>query len=766
MLVGTRVKRVEDVRLLRGAGRFVDDVVLPGMLHACFVRSPYPHARIADIDISGALAVPGVVAVYTGEDIAGLVSPMISSFTVPGLKKVTFAAMARDKVRFVGDLVAVVVAESRYVAEDGAEAVVVDYDPLPAVASIEGALDPGSPPIFEDLADNIVLETAKVFGDIDAAFASADHVVRRTFVQQRQSPSPMETRGGVAAYTPATSELSLHGSVQGVHMRRVGISRAMHKPLQLIRVTAADVGGSFGQKSSLNISREELSICAASTLLGRPVKWIEDRRENLLAGGQAREETVEAELALKSDGTILGLRVGLTVDSGAYPMNELYIAAWMVGKIWETLPSDYRINSFAMTSRVVATNKATYVAYRAPWAVETWVRERLFDEAAQLLGIDPVEFRRRNLVGLDEQPYTSANGALLEGVTTVATLNRATERLGYTAARELQRQARAEGRYVGVGVASHTEVNGFAGLTERATVRVELDGTVSVLTAQVPHGQSHSTTLAQIAADELSVPFEQVRVVYGDTNRVPFKVLGTGGSLAATMATGSVQTAAREVSDQIRRVAAHLREADPADVELVDGWVRIRGVPDSATSLAEIAATTYMSPRLIPPGMDPALEATSTFAWPGARWTVGTHGCLVEVDPRTGQVEIKRYVAVVDCGSLINPAIVEGQVRGGIAQGIAGVLYEHANYDREGQYLPATFMDYLMPTASEIPDIEVECLPAPEGELKPLGIGEAGAIVAPAAVSNAIADALMPVGVSVTRLYMPPSAITELLATG
>jgi aerobic carbon-monoxide dehydrogenase large subunit len=761
VLTGRSITRVEDQRLLTGRGRYVDDVRVPGTLHACFLRSPHAHARLGHIDVGSARSVPGVVCVLTGRDMADLVARLASFYDVPALRRIEFDAMTQDKVRFCGDLVAMAVAESRYAAEDGCDEIDVEYDVLPAVTSSEQGLRSDAPLVFDDIGTNVVFDDSASFGDIEAAFRQARHVVSRTFRQYRQSPCPMETRGGIAAFDPHTGELTYHASTQSGHSLRQAIALFLRHPLQLTRVTAGDNGGSFGEKFTM--TREDLCVCAASRLLGRPVKWIEDRRENLMAGGHAREEVMEAELALAADGTILGLKAKLTVDGGAYPAIRLYMPAELYSSVREDMPSAYRIPAFELSCQCVATSKATYVAYRGPWEVETWVRERLLDEAAHDIGIDPVELRRRNLITPAEQPYKTVTGAVLDDVTAGQALETVLAALDYPALRARQRAARHEGRYLGIGIAGHCEHNGRAGVTERTTVRVELDGTVTVLTAQLQTGQGHQTTLAQLVADELSVPFGHVRLVYGDTSRVPFKVIGTGGSMASTMATGSVLAATRQVADQIRRVAGHLLECDPGDIEIAGARAIVRGDPSSALPLAEIAQTAYLRPLRLPAGLDPCLEATATYHWPGHQWTVATHGCLVEVDPRTGKVDIEKYVAAVDCGTVINPAIVEGQIRGGIAQGIAGVLYEHSQYDEDGQYVASMFMDYLVPTAAEIPDIEIRLLPGPEGAVRPRGIGESGAIAAPATLTNAIADALSPLGVRVTRQYLPPSVIVDLI---
>lgn len=772
-LIGASVHRVEDQRILRGRGHYIGDLQMPGMLHAAFVRSPHAHARIVRIDTTAARALPGVVAVFTAEDVEAVTNP-IGNQPAPGHKSPTIYGLTRDKVRLVGDVVAVVVADSRYTAEDGRDLVEVEYEPLPPIASIAHALDPSRPPVFEELGDNVAFDLPQAWGDVEGAFAQADRVITQTFRQHRYANVPMEGRGGVAVYDPGTGQLTYHTANQAPQVFRMLLSAATGVPVHQLRVVnAQDIGGAFGSKAQ--VYREDLAILAASKILGRPVKWIEDRQENLTASGQAREEDVTVEAAVTNDGTLLGLRVDMIMDQGAYPTPPN--AANGMGLIARTmLPGPYRLKNYAFRLRVVFSNKASYVPYRGPWAVETWVRERILDVIARDLGLDPVEVRRKNLLDQSDLPTAMATGPDITQLTQRQAMERALELIGYTEFAEQQRRARDEGRWLGLGVANLMEFApgpanfwtavGFAApVPEQARVRLEIDGHVTVFTAQAPHGQSHETTLAQIAAEEIGVPLDWVRVVHGDTSSSPFSLIGTGGSRASSIATGATRFATRRVKDKALRIAAGMLEVSADDLEIVEGTVRVKGAPDRLVPLGGVAQAAYMAPHLLPPGDEMGIEETASYdGGNGGGWAYATHACIVEVDPETGQTAIKRYVVVEDCGELINPAVVDGQIRGGIAQGIGAVLLEKSAYDNDGQFLAATFMDYLLPTAVEVPPIEVEHLEIPSGDEIPYrGVGEGGAIAAPPAVTNAIEDALEPAGVRVTEQYLPPTRILELI---
>lgn len=768
--VGERVARVEDRRLLTGRGKFVDDVTLPRMLHAAFVRSPFAHARIAGIDTEAARAVPGVVAIFTGADLAAGCNPLTGLRTGP--KWPTFRALPTDKARFVGDPVVMVVAESRYAAEDGCELVDVDYEPLEAVTGYDTALAPEAPVIFEELGDNIMQTNPPVtLGDVDRAFAEADHVVRATLRQHRVANVPLETRGGIADFDPGSGELTFTASTQTPHGLRLALAQTLDHPLERLRVLAHDVGGGFGLKGV--VGREDFCIALASKRLGRPVKWIEDRNEHLLASGHAREEKIDAELALKADGTLLGLKATLVLDGGAYPAVPFACTIYPE-MICAALPGPYRIQAYQYESTAVATNKATYVAYRGPWEMEVWARERLLDIAAHELGLDPAEIRRRNLV-IGEPGDRIITGRGLAGITSRPCLDRALELVDYDRFRAEQEAARAQGRYLGIGFAvfmeaapGPPELRGkgapFGG--EQARVTLQADGHLLVTTGQAPHGQGHETTLAQVAADEMGVPLEHVRVVHGDTRQTPFNLIGTGGSRAATWASGAVIVTTRRLKDNVLAIAALMLESSPDDLDIVDGVVRPKGVPDKGIPLAQVAKLAMMAPGMLPPGTDASLTAQERFDGAGitsSGWSGGAHVCTVEVDAATGQVHLLRYLVVEDCGRVINPDIVDGQICGGVAQGIGQVLYENATYDADGNFLAATFMDYLLPTATEIPDIEIEHFSSKGlGDFDFHGVGEGGALAAPATVTNAVADALLPFGARVVDQYLPPGRVLEL----
>jgi carbon-monoxide dehydrogenase large subunit len=832
--VGTKVARVEDPRLLTGTGRYVDDVTVPGMLHATFVRSPHAHALVRGIDVEAARRLPGVVAVYTGTEMAGLTNPIFGFLPLEGLYHPLYYALATDRVRVVGDPVALVIAETRYLAEDAAGLIEVDYEELTPVATIEQALDPSRPPLWPAPRGNILFEEREDFGAVDAAFASADRVVSGRFVQHRYSNQPMETRGCVAEVDPLAGTVEYHSSTQNshllkwslalftgrqpvwrslvelvrqrdrmvelgrkarafaatnpdavasspsqnkamaqtflrepiriVHLTRMVLGLLARDPVTLPRVTAQDIGGAFGAKTS--VGQEDVAVLAAATALGRSVKWIEDRNEHLLIGGQAREETLDVDAAFRDDGTLLGMRVHIMLDHGAYP--SFPFSAAMTTRIIRTMiPGPYRLPALQFATTVTTSNKGTYVAYRGPWAVETWVRERMLDIAARELGIGRDEIRLRNMLGPDELPTEMVTGPTLDvRMSARTTLERALEIADLDRWPERQAAARAEGRIVGLGFATFIEaapgppdfleavMPGAGALVSMEPVRtvLEVDGTVSVVTQQMPHGQGHETTLAQVAADELGVPIEQVRVRYGDTSITPFALLGTGGSRSAPMAGGAVTYSARALRQQIIDLAADMLEAPSDDLVIDDGSVHVRGVPSIALTFADVAARAGGQLR-------------DDHAYDGGEggWAQATHVCWVDVDLHTGRVHIDRYVAVEDCGELINPAVVDGQISGGVVQGIGAVLYEKSMYDDQAQFQTGTFMDYLLPTAMEVPDIEIHHVETPTDiEINYRGVGEGGAIVAPAALTNAIEDALAHLGVRITEQHLPPTRILEL----
>jgi carbon-monoxide dehydrogenase large subunit len=734
------------------------------MLHAAFLRSPLPHARILGIRVATALELPGVVAIFTGPHMVELTSPMSPAAAPPGFKAEPVYALAVDKTRFSGDPVAIVVAASRHIAEDACELIDVEYEQLRAIATFDQALDPEGPLVFDTLGSNVMLEVDQSFGDVEGAFADADVVVRETLAQHRVAQVPMECRGGVADFNPATGELTYYTGTQSPHGVRTFVSQSLGHPLERMRVLNGDIGGGFGLKISTH--REDVAVCVAAKSLGRPVKWMEDRNEHLLASGQARQEKIDVEMAVKRDGTILGMKTRLILDGGAYPAIP-FPGGGTVMTIMKMMPGSYAFRGYAASATVIASNKCPYSAYRGPWAMETFARERMINIVASELGLDPAHVRRINFAPNDGS-LSMLTGSSLLGTSSAQSLERALELADYSRLREEQTEARAEGRYTGIGFATFIEAapgprgQGPVG-REQARVRVEPDGHLTVYTKQAPHGQSHETTLAQIASDEMGIPMGNVRVVHGDTDTAPFSLVGTGGSRAGTMASGSVLQATRQVKQKVLAIAAEMLEVSPEDLDIVDGVLHPVGVPSVELDLAAVARKAYFAPGSVPAGIDTLLESTAIYDGGLGGWSGGTHLCLVEIDPTTGHVRILRYLVVEDCGRMVNPAIVEGQIRGGVAQGVGEVLYEWSAYDDEANFMAGTFMDYLLPTAKEIPVIEIDHLEnEPNEEVSYRGVGEGGMLVAPAALVNGIEDALAPFGARITEQYLPPSRILEL----
>ena len=777
--VGARVKRVEDPRILTGRGRYVDDIALPGMVHAAFLRSTVPHGRVVSVDVTEARALPGVVAVYTGDDFLrmtnGIQGGAIAGMNLmPGMNSPTYHALATDKVRHVGDPIAVVVAESRAIAEDALELVVEDIEMLDPVVTYEDALDPTKPPLFDEFDSNVNLAAPEmVVGDIDAAFAKADRVITASIRVHRQHPMPMECRGTIADWDAAAGQLTLFTSTQSPHMARMILPSVIGVAMEDIRVLAADVGGGFGLKNA--VAREDVAVAAISKDLGRPVKWIEDRLEHIATAGHAREEMADVEVAVTADGVIIGIRMDVLVNLGAYPSDPFpgsMIAFTMPGFVQGPL----RVEAIASTAKVLFTNKATYVSYRGPWATADFVRERMLDLVAHELGIDTVEIRRRNYVVRDEPPLAMLNGRPFVGVTVQESLQQAAQHVDWAGFRERQLAARAEGRHLGIGIGSYLEaapgpkVPGMGGgggplSDEVAKLSVQADGTVVIVTQQQPHGQGHETTLTQVAADELGVRFDDITVRYGDTDITPVALVSTGGSRAATMANGAVLHGSRELRAKILALAADVLEANAADLELVDGVVSVKGTPSVTLPLADLARIVLDEPERFPDDADRDLAVTRSYDGGEQGWSGGTHCCIVEVDVETGLVAFERYVVVEDCGVPVNPAIVAGQIRGGVTQGIGAVLLEHVSYGEDGQLQAASFMDYLMPTAALVPHIEIHHVETFETDpdVNFRGVGEGGMIIAPAVIVGAIEDALVPFGVRIEEQHLPPARIVELV---
>ncbi len=764
--VGQKVLRREDPRLLTGHGTYVDDVVVPGMLHAAFVRSDHARARITSIDVDDARALQGVRAVLTGADlnpVVGSMQPTMFQGDAPPSMCSPVRPLADGDVRFVGDLVAIVVAESRYVAEDACELVLVEYEPLDAIVDPERARDEPAELVHPELGSNVAGQIpTPPDPDLDAAFAAAAHVVTERIVQHRHTNVPMETRGVIASYEPASGELDVVLSTQNPHEARQVCSRLTGVPEHLVRVRGADVGGGFGQKYF--VQRDELTVIAAARHLGCAIKWIEDRRENLIASVHARADVATVKVAVDADARFTAAHLDHVEDCGAYPVGGTGGVGPFVAMLF---PGPYRLPKMGFTSTSVWTNTCGRGAYRGPWMFESVAREEVVDLVAREIGLDPLELRRRNVIGADELPYTTAMGMPLDHVTPSETLEQAVGIIGYDEFRAEQQRAFAhEGRLLGVGIGLYVEPTSMASGSigvETATVRVQPSGTVTVLLGTGSHGQGVETTMAQVVAEHLGVDIDDVTVVQGDTASAPFGA-GTGGSRTAVVAGGAARAASTEVREKAVQVAAHLLEAAPEDLEVEAGRITVRGTPSRGVAIAEVARVAYNSPAELPEGIAPGLEATVSYQAPPITWSNACHVCTVEVDPGTGLVRLLRYVVSEDCGVMINPMIVEGQIAGGVVQGIGGVLYEHLVYDEWGTPLTTTFLDYLVPTATEVPEIEyghVETRsPTPGGHK---GMGEGGAIGSPPAVFNAVADALALRGVKVTEQPLTPSRILAAL---
>lgn len=739
--IGRPLKRKEDGRFLRGQARYVDDLKLPGMLHLVVVRSAHAHARIRSVRVEEALRVPGVLRVITGSDLKGKVGAYaLAGVEGTRVEQVPHPVLAGDRVRYVGEPVAAVVAESREAAEDAASRVEVDYDPLPAVADPEAALE-GHVRLHEHLPDNVLFRWEGRGGDPEAEFARADRVVRQKFRIPRLAAVPMETRGAVASYDPGTDLLTVWASAQGTHRPREQLARILGRPEESIRFVVPDVGGAFGSK--FGTSPETVLVAWAALQLRRPVKWVEDRRENLLASYQGRGMVAEVEVAVR-DGRMTALRARLLADAGAYlypstPIPPVNTAMLMTGA--------YAIPHARVVLLGVATNKVPTGPYRGAGRPEAaYLVERMAELVARELGEDPVDFRMRHLVRPEAFPYRNPLGFVYDSGDYPQALQRLRELLEYDRWRREQGRARAQGRLLGVGVAVYVE-RAASQLWESAAVVVEPTGRVVVRTGSVPHGQGHETAFAQIAADLLQVHPDDVVVQYGDTHLLG-RSIGTFGSRSTTLGGSAIVVAAEKIRQKVRRIAAHLLEASAEDLEWQEGRIWVRGVPERAVSWREVAAAAYQ-PHRLPPDLEMGLEAVGYFAIPRPVFPYGAYGAVVEVDPETGEVRVLRLAAVDDAGRIVNPLLAEGQISGSVVQAMGQAFTEAFEYDEDGQPRSATLAEYGVPRAVHAPPLVSEFLetPSPLNPLGAKGLGEAGTIGAPPALANAVLDALQPFGV-------------------
>src|SRR5881397_877935 len=770
---GAAVKRREDPRFLRGEGRFVDDVTLPGMLHAAFLRSPHAHARIVAIDTAAAAAAPGVVRVLAFRDLERWMKPLpLFGAVLPGLAAVVKFdirqapqwALCRDRVRYVGEIVAMAVADSPERAEDATELIEVEWELLPSVVDLTRAAEPGAPLIHPEWGSNVGIGFTHAIGDTDRAFARADVTVAETFHIQRYVGMPLEGRGVVAVWDRRDGTMTTWNSTQVAHFVQQGLTGALGLPPHKIRVIAPDLGGGFGTKASGYA--EDALIPIAAMALGRPVKWIESRREHMSGAAHARDQVHTISLAAGRDGAILAVRDRILIDLGAYNV-------WGVVLPYNTvahLIGPHRIKNMRVEVQALVTHKTPNAPYRGAGRPETvFAMDRIVDCLARELSMDPAELRRRNYIRPDElpydvgMPYRDGNPLVYDTGDFPAALESALEAAGYKEFRAEQARLRARGVHRGIGISGYFEGTAI-GPFEGATVKLDLAGRVVVATGAVTSGQGHETSFAQIAADALGVPLDWVTVSGGDTAAVPFGV-GTFASRSAVTAGNSIADACHEVRARLVRAAATLLEAAPEDIELEDGRAFVRGSPQRAFDLARVVQASI--PTFAGPGIaSPDFEASAYHHVPTVTYASAVHVAQVEVDVETGGVRLLRYVVAHDCGKVINPIIVEGQIHGGVAQGVGGALFEEMAYDEQAQLLTGSLMDYAVPKADDLPSIETVHLefPSPRNPLGAKGLGEGGAISPPAAIANAIEDALAPFGVRVTETPVTPARILARLA--
>ncbi|BDY27223.1 xanthine dehydrogenase family protein molybdopterin-binding subunit [Mycolicibacterium mageritense] len=757
---GRRVERVEDTRLLTGRGSFVDDIVRPGMLHACFVRSPYARATINGVDTTAATALPGVHAVLTAADLNHEVKEAWHAVAGKDMPDTPRPPLAEGEVKFVGDPVALVIAESRYVAEDAVDLVEVDYQPLPAVADFRRALT-SDVSVHSAYPDNNAGGMGGAPPD-EETFDSAAHVVKEHIYQQMYVPVPMETRGMVTEW--ANGELTIWASTQTPHELRAFAARLLGIPAQHVRVIMRDTGGGFGQK--VVPMREDMCIMLAARKVPASLKWIEDRRENLMSAGQSRHVDGDVRMAFDENGAILAADIDFIQDVGAYPTPYPVLTTAAIGMFF---PGPYRVPKASFNYKTLFSNTAGLHAYRGPWQYETLSREILLDIAARKMGMDPVELRRRNLLRRDEMPYFNPNGMPYDHVAPIETFEQAVKILDHEGFRKEQAEALAHGRYLGLGFSAYIEPTGAATghlASEGCTIRMEPTGKINVYVNGGSTGNSLETTVIQLTADALGADIDDVATIQGDTAVTPYGA-GTQGSRSAPMTAGAVNEAGAILRNQLLAMAAAHLGVDAEQIELAGSKATVRDDPDKNVTFAALAYRAHYEPQQLPPGVSASLEATARFTAPPTapiHWANATHACTCEVDLETGRVDITRYIVSEDVGPMINPNVVEGQIAGGTVQGIGGALLEQLSYDDAGNPLASTFVDYLLPTATDVPTIEyghVE-IPGPGvGGYK--GAGEGGAIGSAPAVINAINDALAPLGVTLTTLPASPAAIVAAL---
>ncbi len=761
-LVGESVRRTEDPRLITGKGTYVADVTLPGMLFMQVVRSPHAHANIKNINVSAATSSPGVVAVFTGADIADQLGSLPVGWVLDDMKQPPHPPLATDKVRTVGDAVAIVIADSYAAAVEAAEFVDVDYELLPVVVNSVEAQKPDAPQLHEEAPGNLAFTWEIEGGDWAEAVKNADVVIQQDIVNQRLIPNAIETRGVVADYNPGTNQITLWTSTQIPHLVRLLFSLVTGHPESKVRIIAPEVGGAFGSK--LYLYAEEVIAGIVAKQLGRPVKWIETRQENYLATAHGRDHITSAEIAGNKDGEILGFNVVVNANLGAYLSTFAPLIPTILFGIM--LQGVYKIPNIKCKVMGVLTNTTPVDAYRGAGRPEaTYVLERMVDRFAQEIGRDPVAVRRKNMINSFRNGYEVPTGVMYDTGNYKGALNKALEIFDYKAFRAEQREARRNGRLLGVGWSTYIEICGIApsavaaslgagaGLWESSTVRVHPTGSVSVYAGTAPSGQGHETVFGQMVSSALGVPMENIEVHHGDTDKQQF---GTGSFGSRSLAVGgtALHMSLEKVVAKAKKIAAHQMGIPEKQVELVNGTFVVEDIPEKTMGFGEVAGEAYHAKDL-PPGIEPGLEATSFFDPENFTWPFGAHVAVVEIDPDTGDVELKRYVGVDDVGNVINPMIVDGMVHGGVVQGIGQALWETAVYDDEGQLLSGSMLDYAIPVAKNLPSIETDRTVTPT-KVNPLGAkgaGETGTIAASPAIVNACVDALKHLGV--THIDMP-----------
>ena len=755
-LIGKSVKRREDPALITGRGQYVDDVRLAGMAHIAIVRSLHAHARILEVDVSRSTDMPGVVAVFTGADIQEQLGSLPVGWVLNDMKAPQHPPLAFEKVRYVGDAVAVVVAESRAEAEDAAQEVDISYQTLDAVSDAELATKAGAPQVHDEASDNVSFRWNVAGGDYENAAKEADVIVKQRMINQRLIPTPMETRGVVSDYNIGKNQITIWTSTQIPHLVRLLFSAVTGHPENKVRVVAPDVGGAFGSK--LYLYAEEVICGIVAKSLARPVKWIEGRQENYIATTHGRDHIADVEIAGNRDGTIVGLKANIYANLGAYlstfaPGIPTVLFGLMLAGV-------YKFEHVSCDVTGVFTNTTPVDAYRGAGRPEaTYIVERLVDMFAHRIGMDVLEVRRKNFVPPFTEPTTVATGVAYDSGNYEGNLNRAMEVFDYSAFRREQEAARDKGRLLGVGFSTYIEICGMApsavaaslgagaGLWESSTVRVHPTGSITVFTGTSPHGQGHETSFAQITASRLGVPMDSIDIVHGDTDKQQFGT-GTFGSRSVAVGGEALAMSLNKVAEKAAKIAAHQLNVEPGAVVLENGTFYVEDVREQSISWGEVAGAAYAAKNL-PEGMEPGLEAVSFFDPENFTWPFGTHIAVVEVKPETGEISLLRYIAVDDIGNVINPMIVDGMVHGGIAQGIGQALQEGAVYGENGQLLSGSLLDYALPTAEHLPKFETyrTVTPSPVNSLGVKGAGEAGTIAASPTIVNAVVDALKHLGI-------------------